>query len=255
MARGDVNTLVLKKGETAFDILDRAVKRRKKDVAKKRMFGFRFSEFSPEKSFDIQGRAVSSAHVDYSSSDIDALSSKNAEKSEKHMVYLASGLELRIGAPALVYPEVERSKIKPRDKTQVEQRLKKWRNRASNEMKALREICSDIDECQNETVVSAIDTLHWVLTQYTKDGINQIGMSNILDKLFRLIVRRERDKLFYHRRHKHVPSLHKCQDEKILSAIEQIEWVLGENPFRKPFSKIQQTYYDKGYDFRGISSF
>lgn len=251
-------TTSLHADETACNILDRLIEKYKKDKKAGRIRKFLVREFSVEESFDREGSPIPSSNFQLNVSIVDKMMTekKKSPHQRRQTNAQAKGMEIAIGAPHLVYPKIDKSKILPKPKSDVIKCLEKWRSRAQAEMKALRELCDTINECQNERIVSAIETLHWVLTQYTEDGINQMGMSNILDHLFILTVRKERDKLFYVRRHPDDLSLHKCQNQGLLTSIEQIEWVLGCNPLSDAHQKMTKELIDKGIGIgNAISTF
>lgn len=265
----------LEPGETTYDVISRLADRALKD-SKSKTYASRNSycvrEFSAYQSIDREGRNVGCASYNFPRRELQKISpmftdlaDKTGLSPEDEGVLLNSiqrfdihavKLENAIGVPHLFYPKIKKTNIYPLPKADVEKRLERFRNRAAAEIKQVRQMFHGIDDCLNDKLVSAINVLHWILTQYTDNGIDQNGLKNILDELFKLIVARERDKLFYLRRHPSDATLHRCQDPTILSSIEQIVWVLGSNPFISAAKRSIRDYYERGINRKhGLSSF
>lgn len=209
--------------DTAYDILNRLIDARKHDKASaiKRSF-YIAREFAEESSMDIEGRMVDTASTTLSYRDVDIV----LEKDNHSPVYVAR-IEREIGAPCLpAYNQnlVKEGKVLTID--EVKKRLDKMRRRASKEQKDLRELGVEVTIAPSPETEGAIDALEFLYN-------NGIGRKfyDICQTLFWKIVERERDRLFYIRRHPKQTSLHICHNEALLEEIKTLEWAIGENPF------------------------
>lgn len=246
-------TVVVEDGETAFQCLDRIVAIYERAKTNNRVgedFTINIHEFSVDDSVDREGSVLNSACLRYGRQDLRRLSESElsedideitpSHKRNSYYYKYAHPLETRLGVPHLVVPRVNKGEIKPRSREDILTRLDKLKNRASQEIKMVREFYSDVIDCQNESLTARIRMLHWASQLFTNAGINNSGMNSILKRLFILSVRRERDRLFYVRRHPDKKDMHKCFNENILSSILEIEWILGCNPLRDAHEELLQ---------------
>lgn len=203
-------TICYKENDTAAETLERVLITVKKDLADGKKFQYRVREFSKDESLDVNGEFVPNNEVQIEPGQINS-----------GYVDYALILEDKIGAPNLPgYSPKYANEVKLRGIDDVCTKLLKFRKKAVKELKSIRETFPDAKETTSLSTIGALEILNWVVN----DG-NYRTLREITERLYRLIVARERDKLFYIRRHPKVPILHSCQNEEILSQIEILKWI------------------------------
>ncbi len=210
--------LSLNKDETAREILDRGKKKLKRE--KEAGAALLLKEFSKEGSFDVNGDIAKSPQL--------VITRQELKPGQTHN--LCSRIETSIGAPFLTKNEITHescSLLKVRPISEISERLAKYKKKQMFELKSLREICVQINTVEEPASRYAVSILSYLYN--LGHGRNK---KNIVIKLQSLILQRERDKLFYMRRHPKQRMLHSCHDDTILEQIKHLEWVfIGKHPF------------------------
>lgn len=153
-------------------------------------------------------------------------------------------IERSVGLPALPFPSKKyvanaKKDFKGRPLDEIMARLLKYRKKAARELKELRQIYPDMDEPQSPRVIGAITILTWLFN----NGTN-VSFEAALDKLRKLIIVREREKMFYILRHPENNTMHKAQDGEILEQIQQMLWFFNNiNPLGMIQTHGYSTYH------------
>lgn len=132
-----------------------------------------------------------------------------------------STLENELGIPSFAikmsYPP--KKQIRPLD--EISEKLIKYRNRAKYEIKAASAI-RKTNEAQNPSTIAGLEILNWLFN----DGTSR-SPKEITTMLKKLVVMRERDRLFHVIRHRENPLMHVCHDEGLLEKIKIINWTIN----------------------------
>jgi hypothetical protein len=216
-------------GESACEFMNRLIERRKKDKAAGMSYVYNLFEFAENQTVDIQGERVKCRSFKMPRRAIDdCIKEHNTYDGAVKDSYRAAccSIETKLDIPALdKIPEATIKTMGARSAKQILEKLEIYRKRAKFELKNLREVYSMIEEPQNPKTVGGLDILNWLY----RNG-NGRKPSEIAEKLYRLTVARERDKLFYVTRHPATPSLHVCQDFELLEKIQLLKWSLHDDP-------------------------
>lgn len=138
-----------------------------------------------------------------------------------------NSIEIKIGVPNFQSKWKIESDLNFKSSVEIKARLAKFERREKFELKSLREMCPDIKSSQNPSTRAALKILSWL---YNND--NGRKQESIIKKLWETLYDREKDKLFYIRRHPGERMLHCCNDDAILETISHLEWMfIGGNPF------------------------
>jgi len=219
-------TTSVKPFNTAREILDKIIAKNKRD-RKLKVFGraYKVREFSKVLSLDAHGNEVISPIFQTNDSYLENIASTN------DAVYhdLCYQIELTVGVPHLAKASVDASTYSIVPRAHIYERLEKYKKREKFELKSLREMCSSIDSSLNIATKSALNILRWL---YNDNGGRP--KQQILNELYKSLYLREKDKLFYIRRHPTQVMLHRCNNEAILERIKHLNWVfIDGNPFKK----------------------
>jgi len=224
----------MKPRETAQDVLDRMIdaytkhKKKKSKLNSKNSYSIR--EFSFVDSMDINGIDVISPVFTLGLRNIATLvdeTMSNKLKSASYTNY-CNQIEITLGAPNLPKMEVKDT-LKLRTSDEIKNRLEKFLKREKFELKILRDICQDIKVTQNLETKSSIFVLKWLY-----NGGTSPSQEEIVNELRLAIIDRERDKLFYIRRHPQQAMLHRCNNDAIIARVLHLAWVFVKgNPFNK----------------------
>lgn len=139
-------------------------------------------------------------------------------------------IEKTLGAPNLIskYEINEKLMSSLRTVIEIKEQLDRFKKREKFELKLLREICPTIKSTQNYSTKSALKILSWL---YNNGDGQKLDL--IIEKLWESLYDREKDRLFYIRRHPKQRVLHFCSDDVILETVKHLEWMfISGNPFR-----------------------
>ena len=215
--------------ETASNILDRVIGKINKDAkAEITRPAYFVREFSRDESLDINGSEHESPRFSVDTKLVNLIKTKESLAQN----VICRQIEYGIGAPYLAAFSISSSKLKLRANEEVSLALAKYKRREAFELKSLREMCEEINKTQNPSTKAAIDILLWL----SNDGKGR-STNAIAEKLYWNLFAREKDKLFYIRRHPKQGMLHCCNDAAILERIHHLDWMFIEN---KPFQHIKR---------------
>ena len=222
----------MKPRDTASDILERIIKAYQKDKrAANKKAGYTMREFSQEQSVDTHGTEASSPMFTLDKNSLSLLDKKEVDERLLRANYInyCNQIEQILGAPNLP-PSIELTgNPEIRTPEQIKERLEKFRKREKFELKLLREIYPAIRVTQNRATKIAIAELTWL---YNSGKSRDQGAIAI--RPYEALFDREKDKLFYVRKLKQYPMLHKCGDEAILERISHLTWIfIKGSPFKK----------------------
>lgn len=225
MATHRINYL---EGETAGDFLGRLMDNRKKHQKMGETYSYYLYEFPQNELIDNTGAEIPCRRLKVPRDQIDGMIKEFNKKLSSKELYIAwlMTLERKMGIPAIAAGKLIEDKIFIRPLGDIADKLNKYRRRAKYEMKAIQDIYP-ADEPQNPKTVGALGELNWLFNNGNNRKCHEVA-----DRLWKYIVHRERDKLFYYTRHPHQPSLHKCQDVELMSRISALRWaIFDKNPF------------------------
>lgn len=233
-------TIVYKDGETAGDIILRILKERKNE---KLNITYVVREFSMEDSLDVNGSNVGCFTYGVSGASFNNIEAEQKVKKGdsarfRNVTYnnIAQALEASIGAPFLDRPKVDFKKIKLRPIGEVAGLLNKYERKKTKELKTLKEFFEKIKESLNPRTNAGL-----VACKYLYNGGKARNPEEVFEWYFSLIVKRERDKLFYIRRHANNQDMHICHDEGILESIKIAKWMIVKgNPFTEVLNLTNQ---------------
>lgn len=210
--------------ETAVEILESLIEMRKHEGTSTKKGSYQIREFPENQSLDTAGRPVECCSSILNGRDIDL-----AVADEGTFINLANKLEREIGVPNLPkYNAKNLSEGKMVSLADIKSRLDKMRRRAEKHKKDLRAIGAEVTDVPSPQVEGAIEALDWLYNN--GDGRKY---HDIAYYLYRKLVARERDRLFYIRRHPKQQSLHICHNEELNEEISTLIWALNGNPFVK----------------------
>jgi hypothetical protein len=221
--------------ETATEILESLIELRKSEVAGgMKRTSYLIREFSENQSMDVTGRPVESAHVSLHGRELDA-----AVQDEQSFLQICLRLEREIGLPMLPKYDPKVIEEKPlATLDEIRAKLDKMRKRLAKHQKDIRAIGADAEGVPVPEVEGAIDALEWLYN----NGVGR-KFHDIAYQLYRKLVSRERDRLFYIRRHNKQTSLHVCHDEALVEEISTLVWAIKGNPFIKAVMKMPMAGY------------
>jgi hypothetical protein len=241
----DVFVPFMMRGETASQVFDRVFSKYIEDVgAIKTKTKYTIREFAKEHSIDTRGEEALSPTFTISHKSLSSVAelmlklksvSVDPVLAKKNKRLVAAGInkfcnqiEQTIGAPNL--PDLQiKLDLKIRQHDEIKERLSKFERREIFELKSLREIWPEIKCTQNRSTVEALKILRWL---YNAGRCRE--QHAIIELLHKSIIDRERDKLFYVRKHPKSKMLHMCNDDTILERIKHLEWMfIDGSPFKK----------------------
>lgn len=228
MSRKSVYVGNIKTLDTAGIIVDLLIKKNKKDIVDGypgRKYQIR--EFSVTKSVDASGNEVMSPIFITQGNVL-----RQIQRGDSSYSGMCSKIERTIGIPDIPDISSFSEKIcssKMMSTVDIKKRLDRYLKKEKFEVKSLKEMCSTIDSSLNINTKAAIKTLKWLL-----DSGRGRTKKQIVKELYKYLYVREKDKLFYIRRHPSERMLHRCNDETILECIEHLAWTFVDgNPFKK----------------------
>jgi hypothetical protein len=186
-----------------------------------------FSEFDPALCVDNAGKTVvpKAVMVEYTRI-------RDMTRSEESQHRILTELEMHLGAPYLKKPALDMSRLLSNVKSaeQVEMMAAKINRKIAKEQKDLKDLCAiELKDPQTPESQGQFDAISFVRS-LSREPIQDF-ITAVANKLFYKIVERERDRLFYIRRHPSNATMHSCQNGEILAFINTLVWVLGSNPF------------------------
>jgi hypothetical protein len=186
-------------------------------------------EFSKEQSIDITGSEVVSPYYSIVSNEL-----LRIVDSAEDINDICNAIEIAVGAPNLPNKLEFTKELEIRSLDDIKNKLEKYKKKEKLEIKTLRDICPIIGETQNNSTKSALVVLN---SLYSNPKYR--NYTNVAGLLLGAIFDREKDKLFYVRRHPKEKILHKCSDDAILTRIEILEWMFIDG---NPFAGIQEAH-------------
>lgn len=213
----------LKKSESAYDVLARVVDASSRQIKEGLNGHVYFREFHRNELVDREGTRIDPDSYLFRPNicKIIAAYLKEEDLLSSGIVHYATLLEKRFGVPAIAPGKTPRG-ISVVGLDAIADRLNSARRKLSLSSKKLRAICPEIEQSQDPALLAEVEELTWLFNDGKKRSVAQIK-----ERLFKLIVERERDILYYVRKHPDNKKIHKCQDDDLLARIRVLEGVFN----------------------------
>lgn len=212
---------VYTEGDTAHQFIEKTIERIKSGGESPDTITL--MEFSRESSFDAYGEPVQIPKMSLSRASSLSLLKEGGDKPSGMWDRTAHKIEMQLGIPFIIFPNIRLDKVTLKTKDDITASISIFERKKKTQIKRLQEMCPDINDTLCIKTLTALEILSWIK--------NNLDAEKIINRLKQEIIRRERDKLFYIRRHPGEVSLHRCHDSKILETIKHLRWAIGCNPF------------------------
>lgn len=213
-------SLYYKDGDTALDIISKAVEvfSTLKNKCTVRIFEFTSHEC-------LNGEPLQNPYIDIPTRMFTNLSKQTGKQISSIVNDLAVNIESVLGVPHLVFPE--EIPINCISAELIQHRLEKYRSHNAWRTKKIMQMYSGVKSSictKTSAVISILEALS-VEKDNTKRSL--LAMSALKSS----IISRERDKLFYIRRHPGEFKLHRCHHEPTLELVKVLMWCFNNMPF------------------------